>query len=135
MIMDSRMVEIEYRVPYADTDQMGVVYYGNYFTYFERLRNEYMRVKGWTYKEVESAGINLPVVEAVSHYKSPAKYDDLLLIRGYCECQKATRLIFYCSVYRGDTLLNEGHTVHVCVDAVTGRVVRIPAELKRLTET
>jgi len=126
------VVEIEYRVPYADTDQMGVVYYGNYFTYFERIRNEYLREKGWTYKEIEAAGILLPVIEAKSNYKLSAKYDDLLTIKGSCELIKSTRLIFHCQVFRDDELLNEGYTIHVCLDAATGRVKKIPNDLQKL---
>ena len=126
------IVEIDYRVPYADTDQMGVVYYGNYFTYFERIRNEYLREKGWTYKEIEAAGILLPVIETKSNYKASAKYDDLLTIKGVCELVKSTRLIFNCQVFRGDELLNEGYTIHVCLDSATGRVKKIPADLQKL---
>jgi len=125
-------VEIEYRVPYADTDQMGVVYYGNYFTYFERIRNEYLREKGWTYKEIESEGIHLPVIETKSNYKLPAKYDDLLTIRGSCELIKSTRLIFHCQVFREDELLTEGYTIHVCLDSKTGRIKKIPSSLSDL---
>ena len=128
------IVEIDYRVPYADTDQMGVVYYGNYFTYFERIRNEYLREKGWTYKEIEAAGILLPVIETKSNYKASAKYDDLLTIKGSCEIVKSTRLIFNCQVFRGDELLNEGYTIHVCLDSKTGRVKKIPADLQKLIE-
>jgi len=129
-----QVVEMDYRVPYADTDQMGVVYYGNYFTYFERIRNEYLRDKGWTYKEIEAAGILLPVVETKSNYKSSAKYDDLLTIKGSCEPVKSTRLIFHCQVFRGEELLNEGYTIHVCLDAATGRVKKIPDDLQKLIE-
>ncbi len=125
-------VEIEYRVPYADTDQMGFVYYGNYFTYFERIRNEYLREKGWTYKEIESEGILLPVIETKSNYKLPAKYDDLLTIRGACELIKSTRLIFHCQVFREDELLNDGYTIHVCLDSKTGRIKKIPSKLSDL---
>ena len=129
-----KVFETIYRVPYADTDQMGVVYYGNYFTYFERMRNEYLREKGWTYKEIESAGIHLPVIEAKSNYKAPAKYDDLLTIRGVCTCVKTSRLKFSCQVFKGEQLLNEGYTIHACIDAKTGRVTRVPLALRELTD-
>ena len=59
-----RKVTLDYRVPYADTDQMGVVYYGNYFTLFERARNELMRACGYTYKDCEAEGFLLPVLHA-----------------------------------------------------------------------
>ena len=74
-----KKVTIEYRVPYADTDQMGVVYYGNYLTLFERARNELMRGSGFTYARMETeGGAMLPVVEAHVDYHAPARYDDLL---------------------------------------------------------
>ena len=59
------MVSIEYRVPYADTDQMKVVYYANYLVYFERMRNELLRNTGCTYYQMEEDGLALPVIEAV----------------------------------------------------------------------
>ena len=64
-----RKIVTEYRVPYADTDQMGVVYYGNYMALFERARNELMRACGYTYKECEAEGFMLPVVHAEADYK------------------------------------------------------------------
>ena len=57
---------------------MGVVYYGNYLTLFERARNELMRSCGYTYRECEAEGWMLPVIHAEVDYKSPARYDDLL---------------------------------------------------------
>ena len=73
---------MEYRVPYADTDMMGYVYYGNYLTLFERSRNELMRATGYTYAEMEKeGGAMLPVVEAHVDYHAPARYDDLLTVR------------------------------------------------------
>ena len=78
--MSDFKVTLQYRVPYADTDQMGYVYYANYFIYFERGRNELMRAMNFTYKELEDMGIGLPVIEAHSNYRSPARYDDLLTV-------------------------------------------------------
>ena len=75
-----KKVTVEYRVPYADTDQMGVVYYGNYLTFFERARNELMRAAGYTYQRCEAEGFLLPVIHAEVDYRSPAKYDDMLEI-------------------------------------------------------
>ena len=60
-----RKVVLSYRVPYADTDQMGVVYYANYFEFFERFRNELLRAAGYTYLELEKEGIAMPVIEPV----------------------------------------------------------------------
>ena len=108
---------MEYRVPYADTDQMGVVYYGNYMALFERARNELMRACGYTYKQCEAEGFMLPVVHAEADYKSPAKYDDLLEITAWVQLQKGVRIEIACEVRRkGEELvLVSGYTRHVFV--------------------
>ena len=112
-----RKIVTEYRVPYADTDQMGVVYYGNYMALFERARNELMRACGYTYKECEREGFMLPVVHAEADYKSPAKYDDLLEISAWVQLQKGVRIEIACEVRRkGEgALLAKGYTRHVFV--------------------
>lgn len=108
---------IEYRVPYADTDQMGVVYYGNYLTLFERARNELMRDFGYSYREFEADGCMLPVVHAELDYRSPARYDDLLEITAYVQELKGVRLEIACEVRRKgeEALLVKGFTRHVFV--------------------
>lgn len=112
---------ITYRVPYADTDQMQVVYYANYLVYFERLRNELLRASGLTYRELEAQGIALPVLESHVNYHAPAHYDDLLEISGWCEEAKGVRLKICCEVLRDGQLLVDGHTVHACVNIKTLR--------------
>jgi len=124
--------EIIYRVPYADTDKMGVVYYANFLVYFERLRNELLRKLGIPYSEIEKNGVMLPVVEAVCHYKNPAYYDDLLTISGWIEEVKGPRLKIVCEVRRDATLLVSGHTVHACVNR-TGKPIRPPKEIAELS--
>ena len=69
------------RVRYAETDQMGVVYYSNYLVWFEIGRTEWLRVTGWTYREMEAEGLALPVIEAHCEYRQGARYDDDLEIR------------------------------------------------------
>ena len=128
------MTQIEYRVPYADTDQMKVVYYANYFVYFERLRNELLREIGSSYYQMEEEGYALPVIEAVCHYKSSARYDDLLTIRGWVSSIKGVRVTIECEVLRGEELLVSGHTVHACIDMKTGRPVRVPAVFAAIAE-
>ena len=124
------MTKLSYRVPYADTDQMGVVYYGNYLTLFERARNELMREMGYTYKECEAEGFALPVVHAEVDYKSPARYDDLLEISAWVDEIKGVRCRIACEVRRqGEMqLLAKGHTVHVFVDVKTLRPIPPPAK-------
>ena len=122
------MTKIEYRVPYADTDQMKVVYYANYLVYFERLRNELLRGTGYTYLLMEEKGFALPVIEAVCHYKSSARYDDLLTICGWVSSIKGVRITIECEVRRGEELLASGHTTHACIDIKTGKLCKIPKE-------
>lgn len=120
-----------YRVPYADTDQMGVVYYANYLTYFERCRNELLRATGFTYREMESRGVGLPVVEAHVDYKAPAFYDDLLELVGTVASAQGCRIRIDCRVLREGQLLASGYTVHCCMDLATRKPVRVLPELAR----
>ena len=126
-----KAVTIEYRVPYADTDQMGVVYYGNYLTLFERARNELMRACGYTYKECESEGWALPVIHAEVDYHRPAHYDDILEVTATIAAQKGVRLEIACEVRRkGEReLLVSGFTRHAFVSTRTFRPVPPPMRL------
>lgn len=128
------MTVLKYRVPYADTDQMGVVYYANYFEYFERFRNEILRDAGYTYLELEKEGIAMPVIEAVCHYKASAKYDDLLEITGRFAEAKGVKVKIECEVYRDGQLLVSGYTVHACINMKTGRPARPPEFVHSLIE-
>ena len=73
--------EIQLRVRYAETDQMGVVYHSNYFPYFETARAESIRQLGFTYADMEKMGVIMPVVDVHARYLRPALYDDLLTIK------------------------------------------------------
>jgi acyl-CoA thioester hydrolase len=119
-----------YRVPYADTDQMGVVYYANYLVYFERVRNEVLRSRGFTYKEMEAGGILLPVIEAHCNYSQPGAYDDALEITGWFEQISPLRIKAHCEVRRDGVLLAGGYTVHVVLSASTRKPVRLPGEIQ-----
>ena len=118
-----KKVTIEYRVPYADTDQMGVVYYGNYLALFERARNELMRVGGYTYRECEADGIMLPVTHAEVDYRRPARYDDVLEVSAWVQRQHGVRLEIACEVRRKgeDEVLASGFTRHAFVSLATVR--------------
>jgi len=124
---------MEYRVPYADTDQMGVVYYGNYLTIFERARNELMRANGWTYKRCEEEGWMLPVIRAEVDYKAPAKYDDLLEVTAWVQAARGVRIEIACEVRRKgeEKLLASGFTRHCFVSTKDFRPVPGPTELFR----
>jgi acyl-CoA thioester hydrolase len=75
------IAEYDIRVRYADTDQMNVVYHANYATYFEIARTEAIRTLGFTYREMEEMGIEMPVTEIEMRFLRPARYDDLLRVR------------------------------------------------------
>ena len=126
-----KTVTMEYRVPYADTDQMGVVYYGNYLTLFERARNELMRAYGYTYKECEREGCALPVTHAEVNYHRPARYDDLLEVSARVSAQKGVRIEIACEVRRkGEPdLLVSGFTRHAFVSTATFRPIPPPERL------
>ncbi len=125
---------LPYRVPYADTDQMRVVYYANYLTYFERARNELLRACGLTYRELESRGLGLPVAEAHVAYLAPATYDDLLEIACWSEGFKGVRITLRCEVSRDGKLLAEGYTTHALVDLRTLRPTRPTPEIRAALE-
>ena len=118
---------ITYRVPYADTDQMAVVYYANFFIYFERVRNELLRNMGLPYTKLEADGLMLPVTEANCNYKMPAKYDDLLTIKATISELKGCRMLVKNEVFNqaGDLLVSGG-TTHCFVSAETRRPVKVP---------
>jgi len=127
---DPLRISIPYRVPYADTDQMHVVYYANYLAFFERGRNELLRAAGTTYRMLENSGIGLPVSEAHVNYHAPATYDDLLTISAWCEGFKGVRLTIRCEIHRDGKLLVDGYTVHALVNLQTLRPIRPTPELK-----
>ena len=126
-----KKVTMEYRVPYADTDQMGVVYYGNYLTLFERARNELMRACGYTYRTCEEEGWMLPVIHAEVDYRVPAKYDDLLEVTAYVQAQKGVRIEIACEVRRKgeEKVLVSGYTRHCFVSSKDFRPVPPPERL------
>ena len=117
--------ESTYRVPYADTDQMKVVYYANYFIYFERSRTDMLRDLGVSYREMEERGFILPVAEARCKYKNPAKYDDLLTFRSWVSELRGVQLTVTTEVWRDDTLLVEGEVKLACVNA-DHKLTRLP---------
>lgn len=128
------MVSTHYRVIYGDTDQMGVVYYGNYLRYFEAGRNEFLRAKGARYRDLErELKIHLPVVEASVRYRQSARYDDLLRIETEVTEVRRASLRFAYRILREEDqrLLAEGETVHACVD-LEQKPVKLPGRLVEL---
>lgn len=108
------------RVRYAETDQMGVVYHGNYFTWFEVGRVEMLRSLGLSYAALEAEDCMLPVISASCQYRRPALYDDVLEIETTLKALREPLLAFAYALWRGDELLAEGETRH----AVLNRAMR-----------
>ena len=121
------------RVRYAETDKMGVVYYANYFVWFEVARAELLRSLGWSYREMEIAGISLPVIEAHCEYLRPARYDDELDVKAEAEMLSPVRMQFTYQVVRREdaALAASGKTVHAAVDA-NGRPCRLPERIRQV---
>jgi acyl-CoA thioester hydrolase len=119
------------RVRYAETDRMGVVYYANYFVWFEVARAELLRSLGWTYREMEDAGVLLPVIEAHCEYLRPARYDDEIDIRADGRASSPVRMEFdYQAVLKpGGDVLARGRTVHAALGP-DGRPCRLPARIR-----
>ncbi|RKX62094.1 MAG: acyl-CoA thioesterase [Thermodesulfobacteriota bacterium] len=121
--------EVNYRVIYGDTDCGKVMYYGNYLRLFEIGRTELIRSVGLSYKEIEEKdGIILPVVEAFIKYKAPAKYDDLLTIKTFLKELKPYKVVFEYKIFKNDTLLTEGYTVHVPINK-EGKIIKFPKNI------
>jgi acyl-CoA thioester hydrolase len=127
------MHTIELRVPYADTDQMGMVYYANYLTYFERGRTEWLREHGLAYRDLEARGLYFPVVDCSCSYHAPARYDDLLSIHTTVSAVGHASITFSYEIIRGSTRIAAGMTKHPLVNR-DFRPIRIPAEIRQILE-
>ena len=123
------------RVRYAETDQMGIVYYANYFVWFEVARAELLRTLGWTYREMEDTGVLLPVIDAHCEYRRPARYDDEVEVRATGRLASAVRMEFDYEVFvKGQTdAAAVGRTVHAATDR-NGRPCRLPERVREAFE-
>jgi len=119
--------EFKVRVRYSETDQMGVVYHGNYAQYFEMGRVEWLRNLGLSYSYMEKNGIMLPVVSLTINYKKPARYDDLITVRTILKKQQGVKIEFDYEIHNeAGELLTTGSSVLVFVDMKIGRPVLPP---------
>jgi len=125
--------DLEVRVRYAETDQMGVAHHASYLVWFEAGRTEFIRERGRSYAQIEAGGWLLVVVESRCRYLRPARYDDVLIIRTHLASLGPASLEFaYEAIRKADgVVLTRGATVHAAVDR-TGRPRRIPDDLRRL---
>ncbi len=119
--------ETQLRVRYAETDQMGFVYYGNYPQYFEVGRADAMRQLGMTYKAMEEKGVVMPIANMQIKYIRPAYYDDLLTIKTIVPEMPSSRMHFDYEVYNEeDELLCKGTTVLAFLNKETARPCPAP---------
>jgi acyl-CoA thioester hydrolase len=119
------------RVRYAETDQMGVVYYANYLVWFEVARADLLRTQGWTYREMEQAGVALPVIEAHCEYRRPARYDEEIDVRTTGRLYSPVRMEFTYEVVLKTSadIAAIGRTVHAALNK-KGRPCRLPSRIR-----
>lgn len=127
--------ETRIRVRYGETDQMQYVYYGNYAMYYEVGRVESLRQLGLTYKELESMGIIMPVLENRSEFLAPAVYDELLRVRVTIPDKPSVRIRFQYEIFNEQgTLIHRGETLLAFVNQKTGRPCRPPEAFQKVLE-
>src|SRR5215470_8161376 len=120
------------RVRYKDTDTMSVVYYGNYLTYFEVGRVEYLRQHGLPMSTVNER-VHMPVVEAHVKYVKPARLDDLLEVTSRVSQRKRASFTFSYEIRNeGGELVATGYTRHACWDPATSKMIAMPDWLKEI---
>ncbi|WP_353126442.1 acyl-CoA thioesterase [Parapedobacter pyrenivorans] len=121
--------ETKVRVRYAETDQMGYVYYGNYATFYEVGRVELFRSLGFSYKALEESGIMLPVMELHSRFLKPARYDEEITVKVYLKEKPSVKIRFDYDLFnQGGELLNSGSTTLVFVDMKRNKPCMAPRD-------
>lgn len=112
------LTEIKLIARYSETDQMGIIHNSNYAVWYEAGRTDYFKKSGITYKEIEIRGIVLPLYEMKCQFKSPARYEDEILIRTKIEAFSQVRIIFLYEVinFSNNKILATGETMHAWTD-------------------
>ena len=129
------IAETQLRVRYAETDQMGYVYYGHYAAYYEVGRVEALRKLGFSYRQLEDMGIMMPVLESKIRYLKPARYDELLTIKVIIPVMPAVKMNFtYEITNEKKELINNGETTLVFIDMAKNKPRRLPEIMKTLFE-
>ena len=125
--------ETQIRVRYAETDQMGYIYYGNYAAYYEVARVESLRQLGLSYSDMEKEGVIMPVLENYSKYLLPGRYDELLTVSVTVKKKPGFKIIFNYEIFneRG-LLINIGETKLAFIDINTNKPCRIPDSMEKV---
>ncbi len=119
--------ETKIRVRYADTDRMGYCYYGNYPTYYEIARTEFIRDLGISYKKIEDSGYMMPIASMNIKYFKPALYDELLTVRTYYKKFHQIKADFDYEIFnQNNEIINKANTLLVFVNEKTRKPVRAP---------
>jgi len=122
--------ETQIRVRYGETDQMGIVYHGNYAQYFEIARIEWLEQLGFSYKKMEDNGVMLPVISLSTQFKNSAFFDDILTIKTRLLARPSVKIEFEYELYnKNGKLLTTGNTVLVFVSSKTRRPMKCPGEM------
>lgn len=103
--------KFKFRVRYPETDRMGIVYHGNYITWFDMGRTEFLRSLGYSYRDLEEEGIWLPIIDVGCRYHLPARYDDEVCVETCIKELTRVKIKFGYKVFRGEELLVEGYSV------------------------
>lgn len=121
------IADVEIRVRYAETDQMGVAYYANYLVWFEVGRSEFCRKRGFRYADLEALGYKLVVSDVNCRYRNPARYDEAIMVRTRLKGVNKRMITFGYQILRKDQeeVIAEGETRHICVDS-NGKAKSIP---------
>lgn len=121
-------------VRYAETDMMGIVYHANYLPWFEVARTQLLREQGFPYRQLETDGYRIPVLEVTAKYRRPALYDDTLTIVATIREKPLLRIRIEYEVFRGEELLATGASAHAFCD-LRGQPTRPPpAFVARMNE-
>ena len=129
--VEAGILRHEIRVIFGDTDQMGVVYYGNYMRFFESARAAYWRGLGRSYQDLVDWGVAMPVVEAHCNYQRPAHYEDVIVVETRVSEVRAASLRFAYVVRRGELTLADGYTRHAVIDT-KGKPRALPDALRAM---
>ncbi|MHB8797445.1 MAG: acyl-CoA thioesterase [Thermoanaerobaculia bacterium] len=128
---DERWVETDVKVRYAETDAQGVVYHGSYVVWFEVGRTEYCEAAGYPYPRMEAEGVQIVVVDLSARFRRPARYGDVVRVATRLAAIRSRGCTFVYRVFLSDgRIAVEGETVHVFVDAATGRTVAAPDPIR-----
>ncbi|MFK7749714.1 MAG: acyl-CoA thioesterase [Kordia sp.] len=125
-----RTHEIKTRIRYAETDQMGVVYHGNYVQFIEMGRTEWLRALGISYRELEEMGVMLPVISIQINYKKSAYYDDVLTVRTTLKKLPSVKIEFEYEIYnKSKEIITNGNAVLAFINMKTKRPMKCPMHL------